>query len=109
MSKIEERKQIVRYDTTETGIVCDKCNKEYKYKETGMFREHKNEKRFYEVTIGHRDWGNDSCDSVEHFDFCCYDCLQKFFEEYFKDNESDTAYIDIRTELQTIQKDEEQD
>jgi hypothetical protein len=84
MSRIEESKKVVRYDTTETGIVCDKCEKEYKYKETGIYREHKNEKKFYEVTIGHRDWGNDSCDSIEYLDFCCYDCLQNFLKNILK-------------------------
>ena len=104
MSEIlsETTETVLKVKRNVTGVRCDVCEKIISVNR-GVAS------RYFNVRTGHNDWGNDSCDSIEHFDFCCYDCLQKFFEEYFKDNESDTAYMDIRTELQTIQKDEEQD
>ena len=75
-----------------TGVKCDICGKVIpvgKY----PFDEHK----YYDVMTGHRDWGNDSCESIEHRDICP-DCLVGFVADYFKDNEYSSAYMEIETE-----------
>ena len=59
---------------------CDKCA-------------NKIEGSYYEVTTGHHDWGNDSCDSVRCYDICP-DCIQEFTENYLKNNIG-TEYIEI--------------
>lgn len=54
---------------------------------------------YWEVTIGHNDWGNDSCDSIEHFDICSPDCLNKELQLYIQrsdgNNHHNTEYIEI--------------
>lgn len=52
--------------------------------------------KYFRVMTGHRDWGNDSCESIEYRDICP-GCLGKFVSEYFTDS-SDTAYLEINTE-----------
>ena len=50
------------------------------------------------VTTGHRDWGHDSCDSIEHYDICPR-CINKFVADYLgNENASLSAYIEIETE-----------
>ncbi len=69
-------------------IRCDNCNKKII-----------DEEKYFEVTTGHHDWGNDSCESIEHLDIC-EKCINKFSENYLKENkESNTAYIEIETEI----------
>lgn len=41
---------------------------------------------YWELTTGHHDWGNDSCDSIEHFDVCSETCLRKKFDEYVRES-----------------------
>ena len=41
---------------------------------------------YWELTTGHHDWGNDSCDSIEHFDICSEACLRKKFDEYIRES-----------------------
>lgn len=69
-------------------IRCDNCNKKITDGE-----------KYYSLTTGHHDWGNDSIDSIEHPDVCV-ECLKKFISDYFKEYEdSDTAYLDIETDV----------
>lgn len=51
----------------------------------------------WSLTTGHNDWGNDSCESIMHFDLCSKECLTKKFEEYLKDSDSDhnSEYFEI--------------
>lgn len=51
---------------------------------------------FYEVTTGHHDWGNDSCDSI-CYDDICPDCIGKIYKEYIEHSEDgvNTEYIKI--------------
>ena len=54
--------------------------------------------RHWEVTTGHYDWGNDSVDSIEHFDICSTDCLRKKFDEYVRESGRDdynTEYFEV--------------
>lgn len=74
-----------------TCIVCDRCGKEINCLDPrGLY---------YRVTTGHHDWGAESCESVEKFDICP-ECITGFTGQYLKDNDdSDTAYINILTEI----------
>lgn len=51
--------------------------------------------KYFEVTTGHHDWGNDSCDSIEHKDICP-DCIGKVSLDYLT-SASGTQYIEIET------------
>lgn len=77
-------------------IVCDVCGKELQYAQTKFVSP---VAVYYEITTGHHDWGNDSCESIEHKDACCDECLSRFIQEWLQNAdviESNTAYIDIR-------------
>ena len=53
---------------------------------------------YWEVTTGHHDWGNDSCESIEYFDICSEACLKKKFDEYIKEsgaNDDNTMYFEV--------------
>lgn len=78
-----------------TGVKCDICGKVIPVGRY-PFDEHK----YYDVMTGHRDWGNDSCESIEHRDICP-DCLVGFVEDYYKDNEYSSAYVEIETKYAT--------
>jgi len=69
-------------------IRCDSCNKKIIDRE-----------KYFEVMTGHHDWGNDSCDSIEHLDICD-ECLNKFVGDYFKETKkSYTAYINVEPHI----------
>lgn len=53
---------------------------------------------YWELTTGHYDWGNDSCDSIEHFDICSEACLRAKFDEYARESgasEYNTMYFEV--------------
>jgi hypothetical protein len=81
--KIYEKKEVSVIKETLTKIECDICGKDIN-----------TEQEHYEVTTGHHDWGNDSCESIENIDVCSDECLQKEFNSYLK-YESSTKYIEI--------------
>lgn len=65
------------------GIKCDICGRDI-------------HGRYWTLISGHRDWGNDSCDSVEHFELCSEKCVQSKIKDYFKDCEhSHTQYFEL--------------
>lgn len=39
---------------------------------------------YFEVDTYHHDWGNDSCDSLEEFDFCSVQCLTPHMTKYLE-------------------------
>jgi hypothetical protein len=59
-------------------LVCDICRKEIPYK-----------KGYWHLVTQHNDWGNDSVDSVESFDICSKDCMDKKYNEYMNDSGKD--------------------
>ncbi len=67
-----------------TGIKCDICGEI-----VPIYG------KYFRVTTGHHEWGNDSVDSIKAKDICP-GCIGKFVTEYLTDN-CDTAYIDIET------------
>lgn len=83
---------------TVTGIECDICKRFIKAKKYPDDTE-----KYYIVTTGHRDWGNDSCDSINMKDVC-QDCIVNFTSDYLSKTHSDTAYIEIETELAEVEK-----
>ena len=54
---------------------------------------------FWEVMTGHNDWGNDSGDSIEHYEVCSTTCLQRLFDIYKIESSEDqrnSQYIEIK-------------
>lgn len=73
---------------TKSTVYCDICD--------SVIDEYNG---YWELTTGHHDWGNDSCDSIEHFDICSEDCLRKKFDEYVRESGKDdwnTMYFEVR-------------
>lgn len=66
MAKIEEEKTVVQ--KVQTGYRCDRCDKAATYQEA---------RDWVSFSHGHGAWGNDSCDSVEHFDLCSPQCYME--------------------------------
>lgn len=80
-----ETRTITKQVCVKETICCDICKKEI-------------DKGYWELTTGHHDWGNDSCESIEHFDICSEDCLRIKFDEYVKDsgrNNYNTMYFEV--------------
>lgn len=71
-------------------IICDVCGKRLDVGES-----------YLDVTTGHHDWGNDSCDSIDRRQICG-DCLDKVIEEYkehaLNSGRYNTNYIEIEHE-----------
>lgn len=80
------------------GVKCDVCgriieppSKENQYDWINF------KYKYYEVTTGHHDWGNDSCESIEQYDICT-DCIGKFITKYLDNKEGNrSGYIEIQT------------
>ena len=79
----------------ERKLCCDKCGKEIK---PGLY---------FAVTTGHHDWGNDSCESIEHHDYCSHSCLVEALNDFYfkKHKNSSTAYFEIEREYFVAIKD----
>ena len=95
MSEIlSEGTRKIKYVTTKevTGIKCDICRKVIP-----VGRDVYDKCKYYDVKTGHHDWGNDSCESIEHHDICP-GCLVGFVTDYFNNNEYGSAYMNIHTE-----------
>lgn len=69
--KLYEKQEIMTVTNKQIGVVCDMCDSDIK----GVY---------YEITTHHNDWGNDSCDSYNHFEFCSLECMRKHMDDYFK-------------------------
>lgn len=75
-------------------VKCDSCGVEIIADYKTRYDDYR---RYYEVTTGHRDWGNDSIDSVSTKDICpaCLSgYIMKFLDEHMN---SDTAYCNIES------------
>lgn len=94
MSKIlSEGTKKIKYVTAKeiTGVRCDICGKVIL---AGKHPYGEEKYKYYNVMTGHADWGNDSCESVEHRDICP-DCLVRFVDDYFENNEYKSAYMNV--------------
>ena len=89
---ITEYKETMVIKEIDKSIVCDGCGvmlhdyeiKDFSGKQTS----------YYFVATHHHDWGNDSCDSFKHFDYC-EECLPKAFEEYCKMRNKGSECFDV--------------
>lgn len=87
-------KKVTVTRTVCTKIKCDICDKVIPWHE-----------KFYHVTTGHTDWGNDSVDSIEDFDLCSDECLYEFLGKDWKalKEARESAYIDIESEVSLVE------
>ena len=79
-------------------IICDVCGKPLHY-------DNNHYAVYYHIRTGHRDWGNDSCESIEYKDACCDECLAKLSQGWINDEEvksSHTAYFEVEKDTHTL-------
>lgn len=80
-------------------IYCDACEKLiFDTQDIDTYHDpHRHPTQYWEVTTGHYDWGNDSCDSVETRQYCSKECLTKAFDQYLKRTEDmiNSEYFEI--------------
>lgn len=97
--KLSDKSEEVIYKTRRLveGVECDICKK---YIPAQNWKAPVS--KYFRVTTGHNDWGNDSIDSIEHYDICP-DCINKFMTDYIF-NAKGTEYMEIETEhMRTFQ------
>lgn len=82
---------------TVTGVGCDICKKVIPIDEPK-----RDNKKYFRVTTGHNDWGNDSCDSIEYRDICP-DCVGKFVTNYLSKADG-TSYLKVETKYARAEK-----
>lgn len=93
----KETKEVVKAQVRELkAIRCDICEKDLPTEVIDAGSHIKTRPMYFAVTTGHRDWGNDSWESIEHHDICP-DCINKFVTEYLSMATS-TQHIEIETE-----------
>ena len=86
----ESQEIIYKHRRLVEGVECDICKKiilpqSWRSPECQYFR----------VITGHHDWGNDSIDSINHYDICpC--CVGKFMTDYTS-GVNGTEYLDVET------------
>jgi hypothetical protein len=87
------------YKITRTviDVECDVCKKIIP---AGRWRDE--ETKYFEITTGHHDWGNDSIDSMQTRDVCP-ECAPIFIAEYLK-KASTTGYLELSTEYSYADK-----
>lgn len=95
-----EKMEVVRETVYKVaGVKCDVCGRiieppsrenQYKWMDDDY--------KYYSVTTGHHDWGNDSHESIKKYDICP-NCVNKFVAGYLGDKKAyRSAYIEIETE-----------
>ena len=98
---ITEKKMVERDVIVGKKIICDCCRKVIAKTE-----ENKSiNVTYYEVTTGHNDWGNDSCDSIEKFYYCSEQCLHKAFMNYYlAKGKVGSAYFNVTRKTECLHK-----
>ena len=94
-----DKKEIVYRTIYElAGVKCDVCGRIITPpSEKDRYKQINEEYKYYTVTTGHNDWGNDSWESIKHYDICP-ECVVKFTSDYLDEmKDSRTAYIEIGT------------
>lgn len=89
---VKKHYEVITHEVTEKICIgeatyCDICKKEID-----------TNKGYWELTTGHHDWGNDSEESIEHFDVCSQMCLMSKFAEYLDESDADddnTKYFEV--------------
>ena len=97
MKESIKEKQLKEVDVIIDGkIICDYCRKVILQKSMINTLEYGNSYKWFHMITGHRDWGNDSIDSMETFDLCSRECLMNKMNEIMDEyNDSYTDYYDI--------------
>ena len=90
---IEEIKKTIKEEEVVVDVVCDVCNKNLTETLYNF-----NKKGYLEIITSHRDWGNDSGDSLEFFQVCD-DCLEKFIIQKIKESSKTSGEIEIKREF----------
>lgn len=90
--EIKWKKELREVNVCEEGDwVCDNCGKHLDIK--------KAKGTYYSIMSGHREWGNDSCDSIENLDACSDECLIALVNKWIEKWKGyRTAYIEIERE-----------
>lgn len=96
MRKHNKEKIIVEKDIL-IAIICDNCSEDIKNNE----KDH-----FFEVMTSHSDWGNDSRDSIRHFDFCGPRCIAEHSAAYFEKANGSEEYNAERVEKSEVLRNE---
>lgn len=78
-------------------IYCDTCRKLIIDTSNTVGMPNTKYTQYWEVTTGHYDWGNDSCDSIETYQYCSRECLTKAINKYIDETEGmrNTQYFEI--------------
>lgn len=85
-----EKKEVVKIEKVLKAIKCDECKKDIQETDFDFY---------YEATTSHSLWGNDSIDSIEHLDFCSWECLTNNLGRYY--TLADNSY---RYEIEQVSK-----
>lgn len=85
IQRIEEEPTATEKRVVGYQIYCDECQK--LIADTTVSSQ-MYDAQYWEVTTGDYDWRNDSCDSIEHYQYCSRDCLKKAFDKYIDETEN---------------------
>lgn len=81
----EIRGAVLEEKTVEEIVTCDMCGKRADH--------------YIDAVTGHREWGNDSCESRESHQFCSWACAVKFMDKWRTTEDGgdncDSAYIEF--------------
>lgn|GEM_PF-1945056 len=93
MSRKYEKQEVTIVKKRCIATYCDACGKEISMPERYCGW------HYYHVRTGYNDWGNDSAESIEYYDFCSYDCLKPHQDKYFEDARGSEEYEITRKEI----------
>lgn len=81
------KKVIEQEEKVPVKVFCDICGKEIEAEESKWGLPNRPPrwvtKTVMEVTTGHHDWGNDSCDSISRYICCDAQCVQQKVNEMY--------------------------
>jgi hypothetical protein len=85
-------------EESKVAAMCDFCSKELELTDEVYYKFKKDSKiikRYVGLTTSHNDWGNDSEDSVETYQFCCIKCCLDWILSHEKALNTDTREFNI--------------
>ena len=91
----KEERLVTKSFPVDAYLYCDICGKEIP-----------NMTYHWNITTGHHDWFNDSCDSIQDFDVCSAECVQYKLKSYLEDSDGKrkTAYFDLSRDFWSKEK-----
>ena len=63
-------------------IYCDRCGRLIFRRNIKEPEKNRPQVELLELTTGHHDWGNDSCESIDHKTLCSRECALLEFSDY---------------------------